>query len=245
MTVNAAAGADGTFNLYEDAGEGLQYQQGQSSTTTLGWNDSAHALTIGAAAGTYPGAITSRTYTLKLSNASAASAVTVDGQQLPASSYSYNTASRTLTVTTAALATATAHTVSLTPGATAAVGPITGNASKCVDVRASATANGTAVQLYACNATAAQQWTAIGDGSLRALGKCMDVAGGATANGTLVQLWDCNGTGAQQWVPQPDGTVRNPQSGRCLDDPNANPADGTQLQIWDCNTTAAQKWKLP
>ncbi|GAA2037381.1 glycoside hydrolase family 31 protein [Catenulispora yoronensis] len=245
LTVNAAAGADGTFNLYEDAGEGLQYQQGQSSTTTLGWNDSAHALTIGAAAGTYPGAITSRTYTLKLSNASAASAVTVDGQQLPASSYSYNTASRTLTVTTAALATATAHTVSLTPGATAAVGPITGNASKCVDVRASATANGTAVQLYACNATAAQQWTAIGDGSLRALGKCMDVAGGATANGTLVQLWDCNGTGAQQWVPQPDGTVRNPQSGRCLDDPNANPADGTQLQIWDCNTTAAQKWKLP
>ncbi|MGH3994788.1 MAG: ricin-type beta-trefoil lectin domain protein, partial [Pseudonocardiaceae bacterium] len=55
-------------------------------------------------------------------------------------------------------------------------GRITGLAGKCVDVRGSGTADGTAVQLYTCNGTAAQTWTVASDGTLRALGKCMDVA---------------------------------------------------------------------
>ncbi|MEW2103285.1 ricin-type beta-trefoil lectin domain protein [Streptomyces cellulosae] len=115
---------------------------------------------------------------------------------------------------------------------------------KCVDVRAAATADGTPVQLYTCNGTAAQRWTYVpGEGgTLRALGRCLDVSGGGTANGTKVQLWQCNGTGAQRWIPGPDSSLVNPRSGRCLDDPGSSTADGTQLQIWDCNRTAAQRW---
>jgi hypothetical protein len=125
-----------------------------------------------------------------------------------------------------------------------ATGPITGIGGKCVDVRAASNANGTPVQLYDCNSTAAQQWTVGTDGTLRALGKCLDVSGGATANGTLVQLWDCNSGGAQVWQAQSNGTLVNPQSGRCLDDPGGNTANGTQLLIWDCNAGANQQWKL-
>ena len=44
-------------------------------------------------------------------------------------------------------------------------------------------ANGTAVQLYDCNGTAAQQWTVGTDGTIRALGKCLDVTGNGTADG--------------------------------------------------------------
>ncbi|MYS00563.1 ricin-type beta-trefoil lectin domain protein, partial [Streptomyces sp. SID4940] len=88
---------------------------------------------------------------------------------------------------------------------------------KCVDVAAGGTANGTAVQLYDCNGTAAQQWTVGGDGTIRALGKCLDVASGGTANGTQVQLWDCNGSAAQQWATPAARDIVNPQADKCLD----------------------------
>ncbi|TQM79289.1 type 1 glutamine amidotransferase [Saccharothrix saharensis] len=124
-------------------------------------------------------------------------------------------------------------------------GRITGIGGKCVDVSNSGTADGTRIQLWTCNSTAAQQWTVPGDGTLRALGKCLDVQGGGTANGTVTQLWTCNGTGAQQWVAQADGTLRNPQSGRCLDAAGVSSADGTVLHIWDCLAAVNQKWVLP
>jgi type 1 glutamine amidotransferase len=123
------------------------------------------------------------------------------------------------------------------------VGPITGS-GKCVDVSASATADGTKIQVYTCNGTGAQTWTVSGT-TLRALGKCMDVNGGATADGTRVQLWTCNGSGAQNWAGQADGTVRNPQSGKCLTPTGGATADGTQLVISTCNGAATQRWTLP
>ena len=105
-------------------------------------------------------------------------------------------------------------------------------------------ANGTAVQLYDCNGTVAQQWTVGSDGTLRALGKCMDVTAAGTANGTQIQLYDCNGTGAQSGQAS-GGSLVNPASGRCLDATGPSSANGTRLQIWDCTGGANQKWTLP
>ncbi|WP_377268069.1 ricin-type beta-trefoil lectin domain protein [Peterkaempfera sp. SMS 1(5)a] len=130
-------------------------------------------------------------------------------------------------------------------GGTTPTGQITGYGGKCVDVAAAGTANGTAVQLYDCNGTAAQSWTVATNGSLQALGKCMDVTSAGTANGTKVQLYDCNGTGSQVWQKQSDGSLVNPQSGRCLDATGPSSANGTRLQIWDCAGSANQKWTLP
>ncbi|GHI84003.1 glycoside hydrolase family 16 protein [Streptomyces xanthophaeus] len=124
------------------------------------------------------------------------------------------------------------------PGA----GAITGLGGKCVDVAAAGTANGTPVQLYDCNGTAAQQWSVGGDGTVRALGKCLDVASGGTADGTAVQLWDCNGTPAQQWAFPAARDVVNPQANKCLDVAGGNQANGTRLQIWTCTGAANQKW---
>jgi len=124
-------------------------------------------------------------------------------------------------------------------------GAITGVGGKCVDVAAANTTNGTAVQLWNCNATTAQQWTVGTDGTIRALGKCLDVTGQGTTNGTPIQIWDCNGSGAQQWTAQTDGHLRNPQSGRDLDVPGGSTANNTRLQIWDTNTNPWQLWHLP
>ncbi|WP_167344498.1 MULTISPECIES: ricin-type beta-trefoil lectin domain protein, partial [Streptomyces] len=93
---------------------------------------------------------------------------------------------------------------------------ITGLGGKCVDVEGGASANGTAVQLYDCNGTAAQQWTVGGDGTIRALGKCLDVASGGTADGTPVRLWECNGSAAQQWATPAARDIVNPQADKCL-----------------------------
>ncbi len=123
-------------------------------------------------------------------------------------------------------------------------GTITGLGGKCVDVSASNTGNGTAVQLWTCNSTAAQRWTKQ-NGTLRAFGKCLDVSNSGTADGTLVQLWDCNAAGAQTWQARTDGTLLNPQSGKCLDATGSSPADGTRLQIRTCAATANQRWQGP
>nr|WP_233412474.1 ThuA domain-containing protein [Nucisporomicrobium flavum] len=124
-------------------------------------------------------------------------------------------------------------------------GPVRGLANKCLDVSGAGTADGTKIQLYTCNSTAAQNWTVTPNSTFKALGKCLDVAGGATANGTKVQLYTCNNSAAQVWSAQADGTVRNPQSGRCLDVSNNSSADGQQIHIWDCLGAANQKWVLP
>jgi lysophospholipase L1-like esterase len=116
-----------------------------------------------------------------------------------------------------------------------------GVAGKCLDANTGSAADGTAVQIWGCNNTSAQQWTTNSAGSLTVLGKCLDATALGTANGTKVELWDCNGGANQQWQPYRGG-YRNPVSGRCLDDPAGSTTDGTQLELWDCNGTANQQW---
>ncbi|TQJ57775.1 chitinase [Streptomyces sp. SLBN-115] len=130
-------------------------------------------------------------------------------------------------------------------GAAAAAGQITGIGGKCVDIAGAATANGTAVQLYDCNGSAAQQWTVSEDGTIRALGKCLDVTSGGTADGTRTQLGDCNGSAAQRWTVTAARDIVNPQANKCLDATGNSSANGTRLQIWSCTGSANQKWTAP
>ncbi|MER7835009.1 family 16 glycosylhydrolase [Streptomyces sp. NPDC096040] len=134
--------------------------------------------------------------------------------------------------------------VSVTTSDTAAGVAIKGLAGKCVDVAGANSANGTPVQLYDCNGTAAQQWTVGSDGTIRALGKCLDVTGGGTADGTTVQLYDCNGSAAQKWAVSSANDIVNPQANKCLDVTGNNSANGTRLQIWTCSGGANQKWTV-
>ncbi|WP_311315009.1 RICIN domain-containing protein [Streptomyces naphthomycinicus] len=134
--------------------------------------------------------------------------------------------------------------VSVTTSGSAAGVPIRGLAGKCVDVAGANSANGTPVQLYDCNGTGAQTWTAGPDGTLRALGKCLDVTGNGTADGTAVQLWDCTGGPNQKWTVTGAHDIVNPQANKCLDVTGNNSANGTRLQIWTCSGGANQKWTL-
>ncbi|ACU70914.1 glycoside hydrolase family 31 [Catenulispora acidiphila DSM 44928] len=248
VTLSVAAGADGSFPLYQDAGEGNGYQSGQSTTTPISWSNASRTLTIGADSGSFTGEATQRSYTLRLSNTVAPTAVSIDGTQVPETAWAYNPNERTTTVTTAALPVGTQHTISLTGSATAnpAAGEVVGDAGLCLDTRGGTTANGTAMQLYTCNHTAGQQVAYTPGGALQVLGKCLDAANAGTANGTLIQLYDCNSTGSQNWTAQSNGELINPQSGRCLTVPGGNTTPGAvQLQLQDCTDAASQIWKLP
>ena len=148
----------------------------------------------------------------------------------------------TVSVTTSA---GTSNTTTSAIGSTTApVGQVTGYQGLCLDDRGALTANYNPIQVYTCNNSSAQQWTAESNGTLQVFGMCMDVNGGNTGNGTVVDLYTCNGTGAQDWVAQPRGDLVNPQSGKCLAD-NGNGGSGTQLVIYDCNGASDQKWTLP
>ncbi|MEU6251228.1 lectin [Streptomyces sp. NPDC047043] len=129
--------------------------------------------------------------------------------------------------------------------ARAATGTITGLAGKCLDVAGANSADGTAVQLYDCNGTAAQQWTVGSDGTIRALGKCLDATGNSTADGAKVQLWSCSGGANQKWTVTAAHDIVNPQADKCLDVTDNSSANGARAQIWSCTGAANQKWTAP
>jgi alpha-D-xyloside xylohydrolase len=59
-------GADGEFNLYDDAGDSYDYEKGQHSVIPIRWNDSAELLTFGTREGSYPGMVENRAFRIVL-----------------------------------------------------------------------------------------------------------------------------------------------------------------------------------
>ncbi|MBY8882410.1 ricin-type beta-trefoil lectin domain protein [Actinacidiphila acidipaludis] len=124
--------------------------------------------------------------------------------------------------------------------------PVTAAAgARCIDISGGNPADGTALQLYDCNASAAQTWSLPGDGTVRAMAKCMDVRGGSSADGTPVQIYTCNSSVSQQWTY--DRTARTLTSGlgKCLTAASAGTTNGTRLVIEPCQGTADQQWTIP
>ena len=100
MTVYVFPGADNRFELYEDAGDGSEWESGACATTamTLTWGDEAR-FTIHAAEGDTSLLPEDRRWTVKLRGFAAGATVsaTVDGQPLPVDAV-YERATSTLTV---------------------------------------------------------------------------------------------------------------------------------------------------
>ncbi|MEV6008638.1 TIM-barrel domain-containing protein [Streptomyces sp. NPDC051976] len=101
VTLDVAPGRNGSFALYEDNGQDKSYESGKSATTPVTYADGTRTVTIGPRRGTYPGAVATRTWTVRLhGQATAPGPVTVNGSPATAT---YDATTRTATVTTAAL----------------------------------------------------------------------------------------------------------------------------------------------
>lgn len=143
--------------------------------------------------------------------------------------------------------------------------------SMVLDVSNGVAGNGSVVQAYSDNGTAAQRWSfspaktvrervdelaaanagtvAAGTYAVRSAlsASCvLDAAGAGTADGTAAQVYSANGTDAQAWVVEDAGagyvTVRNAASGLALDVPGGSACSGAQLQLWTPNGSWAQRW---
>lgn len=66
LEVRVYPGADGEFTLYEDAGDGYGYENGERSTIKMTWDDDARKLTFAARDGSYPGMLDSRKFRVVL-----------------------------------------------------------------------------------------------------------------------------------------------------------------------------------
>ncbi|WP_411111870.1 ricin-type beta-trefoil lectin domain protein [Streptomyces sp. c-19] len=124
---------------------------------------------------------------------------------------------------------------------------VPGAPGMCLDVQGAGKTNGTPVQIYTCNGSAAQQWTIEGgeeDLHLRNVNsfKCLDVAGNASANGTKVQITDCYSTKGQSWKGdvRAASPLKSLTTGKCLD--LSAFTKSTDTRLWDCKGTSAQKF---
>ncbi|MEU9086623.1 ricin-type beta-trefoil lectin domain protein [Streptomyces sp. NPDC048357] len=124
-------------------------------------------------------------------------------------------------------------------------GRVTGIGAKCLDVKGGKAVNGTQVQLYTCNGSAAQSWILGKDGTFRAFGKCLDNARNASTNGNKISLYDCNGSPAQRWSVNAKGQIVHVASGKVLDVTGGATANGTVIQLYTANTNKRQVWVTP
>ncbi|MBD0739150.1 ricin-type beta-trefoil lectin domain protein [Streptomyces sp. CBMA29] len=74
--------------------------------------------------------------------------------------------------------------------------------TKCLGAIGHATADGTGLEINACDGSAAQQWRVRSDGTVVnvASGTCLDAVGTGTANSTPLDIWTCNNGGNQKWA---------------------------------------------
>ena len=128
---------------------------------------------------------------------------------------------------------------------------------RCLD--ASGKTNGSAIQLYDCDAAPSEvvYLSENPEGYIRiqnaATGRYVDASKsvpGGGANGTKVQLWDFVSGGTNQWwlpVKNAEGhwRLQNVWSGRYLDASLHNPGggvNGTKVQLWDFTAGGSNQW---
>ena len=122
-----------------------------------------------------------------------------------------------------------------------------------LDVSGGASKNGTNIQIYNNNESAAQRFniTHISSGWYKicsqSSGKALDVTGAAKKSGVNVQLYDYNGTAAQLWrfisTDQGYYYVQN-KLGYYLDLEGGKTSSDANVQVSSKNDTNSQKWKL-
>jgi Ricin-type beta-trefoil lectin domain len=117
---------------------------------------------------------------------------------------------------------------------------------KCLDDNGDSAANGNKIDIWDCNGSAAQNWTAQPDGTIQVNDKCLDVYQNSYANGAKIDLYTCvSGAMNQQWRLQANGNLVSLASGKCLDDPGYSTTNGTQVDIYSCVNQANESWTLP
>ncbi|MFG2871270.1 ricin-type beta-trefoil lectin domain protein [Streptomyces sp. NPDC048338] len=128
--------------------------------------------------------------------------------------------------------------------------PYVGLGQKCLDLKSGLPVAGQPIQLYGCNATAAQNFRftptpAQADPNLGTLAVAENWCFQPAANtaGSAVQVQKCNGTAAQQLKRNTAGQLTHVASGLCVAVQGAANVSGTAIVLATCDgASAAQLW---
>jgi hypothetical protein len=121
-----------------------------------------------------------------------------------------------------------------------------------LDVASGGNTNGTNVDIYTANNSAAQNWTLTSTGGAYTLSpKCapglvLDVVAGG-GSGSNVDIWTANGGTNQSWTVTANGsgyTLTPGCSTGCRLDVAAAGGSGSNVEIYTANNTAAQNWSI-
>jgi prepilin-type N-terminal cleavage/methylation domain-containing protein len=115
------------------------------------------------------------------------------------------------------------------------------NGGLCIDAAGAGNTNGTPIQVYTCNGTAAQDWAYnSNDRTIRPtynMNLCISHQGG----GVQFVLWTCDGSTARQWNYDTRGYFVSVSAGHCMDAVNWG-GSGTPIAAGNCNGATAQIW---
>ena len=156
---------------------------------------------------------------------------------------------RPLALLTAMLTAATMCLASLIafagPASAASATPIRGvQSGRCLDVAGRSLTPGARVELYDCQGSTNQAWTATSAGELRVFGtqRCLDVGGKSREAGAVLESYTCNGGANQHWTIRADHHIVSALTGYCLDALNGATANGSRVSVWPCTTGTNQQW---
>ncbi|WP_370087224.1 TIM-barrel domain-containing protein [Streptacidiphilus sp. MAP12-16] len=99
VTLTVAAGASGSYTLYED--DGTTTTPGHSATTKIRYQEtgSRHTVTISPTVGAFTGQVKSRQWTISLIGVTAPTSVRADGSRLSPDDYHFDSTTHTLSIT--------------------------------------------------------------------------------------------------------------------------------------------------
>ncbi len=123
---------------------------------------------------------------------------------------------------------------------------------RCLDLPSQNTADGTKLQLFDCNGTAAQQFQLEGrevqfssvgaSPAARVMGKCLDAPGSSNADGTPVQIFTCNRTAAQRVTVTDLDQLQ--LLGKCLAIRGDGASNGAAVVLEPCADRSSQIWEF-
>lgn len=132
--------------------------------------------------------------------------------------------------------------------------------SMVLDVSGGVAQNGSAVQAYTDNGTAAQRWSFVTPGCMQVVPNgvyviksamnqnyVLDIAGASDANGANAQLYEANGTGAQAFaLTWSNGyyAISNVSSGKYLDLENGSNQNGANVYQQGTSVRDSARWSL-
>jgi chitinase len=119
------------------------------------------------------------------------------------------------------------------------------NSGLCLSVTGASTTAGATADLYTCNGSASENWTASG-GTItgKNSGLCLSTSGNSSALKTTADINTCDGDSYEHWTVESNGTIVNSASGLCLSVTGSGTTNYTTADLYTCNGSASENWTV-